>query len=115
MNKTHHIILFLFTAISAQQGNTETTAPWVLKKSTNGIEIHTRFIAESGAIEFKATTRLKMRTEQIMAILTNTEQLPHWQANLKKANVLKRESPLYWHEYSIFNVPWPLKGRDLVL
>jgi len=114
-NKRFHIIVLLLAVFITQQDSAQAAVPWALKKNEDGIKVHTRLLAEGGAVEFKATTNLQMPAEYIMAILTHTKQLPHWQAHLQKSKVLSRESALHWHEYSVLNVPWPLEGRDLVL
>ena len=95
--------------------HTEAQVPWELKKDQNGIVVYTRFLKDSGTIEFKAITTLSSDPEKILSVITNTDKLHTWRPNLKQARVLKTASDSTWYEYSTLEVPWPLEDRDLVL
>lgn len=102
------LILFVPSLVWAQ-------SQWELKKSTDGIQVYTRSIPNSGHKALKAVLTAKGTTRQLAAILLNVALQKDWVYSTKSSHLVKQVSPLELIYYSEKSMPWPVTNRDAVI
>lgn len=104
--------IFFLSFINAQEKQTA----WELAKSENNIDISYRWLQVSKKqkiremkVEFNVDAELSLILQQF----TNSSNLKKWQSSIDECKI-SDVSGNQWFTYMSFDLPWPLKSKDLV-
>jgi len=105
-------LLMLMTVVPCAAGDDD---QWELKKEKNGIQVYTREREEGGIYMYKVVTSIEKEPEEVF------EQLVDFRENLKYMELVDslafldhREKERYIN-YMRFDMPWPVKDREMVM
>lgn len=87
--------------------------PWQEVKNEQGIAIYQQPL-KSGLVKLKAVTTTQGCIKGFKALLFDTEKANQWLTNVRSVKVLDAPSEHEHLIYTQFNVPWPIKNRDMV-
>jgi hypothetical protein len=102
-------IMIFRCSIALGQGN------WELKRNENGIEVYTRKPASGNLKELRVVCKLKTTKAQLIKTLQDINNYKNWVYSTKTNKVLNIPNAHETIYYSISNLPWPLKDRDLIV
>lgn len=88
---------------------------WKKVRSENGVDIYAKSILGSDLLAFKAEGIVEMPYGKALALLRDVEASAAWDESLIKKVTIKDISDIEAITYSIVDMPWPLKDRDMVL
>ncbi len=102
----------LCLAIASLAGANE--PEWTLEREAEGITVETRPVPDSGVREFRGVTEVAAPTEEILALLRDSDRFSAWFPNTPESRLLAREDGVSYR-YSVMATPWPISERDNVL
>ncbi len=105
-----HIIIYILLASLNTFGQNN----WELRKNKNGIKVYTRKTGNSNIVEFKATTVINTKAENILNTLKNAAEYPQWIDQVDFAKLLSQNGNNFIVYYTI-DMPIGFKNRDIVL
>lgn len=114
-------ILFLFavllTSIVAQAELTFESEAWKKSRASNKeITIYTQVIEEQPIKAVKAEMELNTTLENLLMVLTDTEQIVEWVPILSEAKLLQKPNKDgVSYIYMATKLPWPVRDRDVVV
>ncbi|MCG8579589.1 MAG: hypothetical protein MI866_06720, partial [Bacteroidales bacterium] len=88
---------------------------WQLKKDKNGIQVYTKQKTNSDIYMYKVVTSVAADPDQVY------RQVVDFAGNLKhmelvdSLNFLEHKDDQLYRNYMHFNMPWPVKNRDMVV
>lgn len=88
---------------------------WTFVKERDGIKIYTRKEANSALKSFRGVTDLHTDMEKVCSLLGNAKNFDWWDKDITDIKVLNYELGKYIQYYLVYDVPWPLSDRDLVV
>ena len=88
---------------------------WRLDHDENGIKVYTRAIQDSRIREIKGIVTIDASLATVLAVYNDFTSYPRWNHQCKKAMLLEQLSALERYSYQDYNMPFPLKDRDLIL
>jgi hypothetical protein len=89
---------------------------WKTSKKSEGVEISYRFIKVGDTLE---TRQMRMSFEmdatpgEIVRMFKNTDDFSNWSAGIKKCEQIENWDSS-WITYSMYNIPWPFKQKDII-
>lgn len=104
--------MFFLSFINAQEKQTA----WELAKSENNIDISYRWIEVSKKQkirEMKVEFNVVAEVSLILRQFTNSSNLKKWQSSVDECKI-SDVSGNHWLTYMSFDLPWPLKSKDLI-
>jgi len=105
------MVLFLSMVIPVSIYSQE----WKLHKNSDGIKSYTRAIQGSSFYECKGVAVMNAKIELLAEIIRDIDNYPRWFANCKEVKILKKFSPDNMFIYFVYDTPWPVQDRDLVV
>ena len=90
-------------------------ASWVLIKDEEGIKVYTRQNANTFIRSAKGVVKLNIKLDDLLTLLSDTQQLPKWLHNNRHARVLKQLNIVERYDYIITDLPWPNWDRDVIV
>ena len=106
---------FLFFCISLVLPVVTCAQKWEYVKERNGIKIYTRKENNSNLKSFKGVTDLHTEMNKVCSLLGNAKSFDWWDKDITEIKVLSYELGKYIQYYLVYDVPWPLSDRDLVV
>lgn len=106
------ISIFFLSLVNAQKKQTA----WKLAKSENNIGISYRWLEVSKKQkirEMKVEFNVDAEISLILKQFTNSSNLKKWQSSVDECKI-SDVSGNQWLTYMSFDLPWPLKSKDLV-
>jgi hypothetical protein len=88
---------------------------WDFIKEKDGIKIYTRKEPNSSLKSFKGETYLHTKMENVTALIGNVKNFEWWDKDITEIKVLLNEKDKHVQYYLIYDVPWPITDRDLVV
>jgi hypothetical protein len=101
------LILFLVNSLNAQ--------PWTFVKEQDGIRIYTRLENKSQLKSYKGEAVIYAPMEKVCSLLGTAKNIDWWGEDFTKIAVLEHEDQKFIQYYFIYNMPWPVTDRDLVV
>ncbi len=101
------LVLFPGMVISQQK--------WQLHKESDGIKSYTRKVPGSSFYECMGKTIINAEIERVAEMIRDIPTYPRWFARCKEIRLLKKFSPDNMFIYFVYDAPWPVKDRDLVV
>lgn len=89
---------------------------WELAKSENGIDISYRWLQiskQQKVREMKVEFTVQSELSTVIKQFTNSSNLKKWQTSVNECKI-SEVAGNQWQTYLSFNLPWPLKSKDLV-
>ncbi|PAJ76060.1 hypothetical protein CJF42_02145 [Pseudoalteromonas sp. NBT06-2] len=105
-------LLLMLSLLHINMANSAET--WVLHKNESGIKVYKK-VQPTGLVELKAQMQLKAKVSDFTTLLENTNNAPQWLDGVIYVKVLKRLSESENFVYSVFEAPWPVKNRDMLI
>ena len=88
---------------------------WNFVKEKDGIKIFTRKELNSSLKSFKGETTFRADINKLSLILGSAKHLDWWDKDISEIKVLTYEENKFTQFYLVYNAPWPLSNRDLVV
>ncbi len=88
---------------------------WKEIRSEDGIKVYKKKVEGSGLLAFRAEGLIDMPYAKSLALLRDVEEATAWDEALKKKITVQDISDIEAVTYSVVDMPWPLKNRDLVV
>lgn len=88
---------------------------WNLHKNKNGIKSYTRKAEGSPFYECMGVAVLNAKIELVAEIIRDIKTYPQWFADCKEIKIFEKISPDKMFIYFVYDAPWPVKDRDLVV
>jgi hypothetical protein len=110
------LILIASVLLSFPSYSFEVLSNWKLAKQSDDISISYRFIEVNGMLktrQMQISFQVESKPEQIIRMFKSADQLSAWAAGTKKCKILQAGSSS-WTTYSLYNIPWPFKQKDLI-
>ncbi len=106
------IVLVVFLSVSMGELSGQS---WNFAKDEDGIKIYTRGFKNSSLKSYKGEVTFHAPVKKVCAMFGNPRNIEWWGPDFKNIKVLAYEPNKYVQFYYIFNMPWPLTDRDLVV
>ncbi len=94
---------------------TENKEGWKLRKEENGVAVYSKPQEGSDYDLIRATAHFPVDRERLLPLIMNPAKVPEWNSICTKAEWLKQESAFSGQVYYQYEMPWPLKDRDLIM
>lgn len=88
---------------------------WEFIKERDGIKIYTRKEANNELKSFKGMADLHTDMDKVCSLIGNAKKFDWWDKSITEIKVLSYELGKYIQYYLVYDVPWPLSDRDLVV
>ncbi|WP_462317885.1 START domain-containing protein [Marinilabilia sp.] len=114
MSKTVGLLLILFSVIpffdvAAEEGD------WQLRKNENGIKVYTRQKEDAKIYMYKVVTQISVKPETVYRqVVDFNENLKHMEL-VDSLRFLDHQKDKRYTNYMHFNMPWPVKNREMVM
>ena len=110
------VIFFSYTATANNGENISTVSDnqWTLKKQKNGITSYTRDVALSKYKAVKGETILPVSTARLFAAINDAAACPEWVDTCKESYIHQTVSEHEFFIYTLNDLPWPVKDRDVL-
>jgi hypothetical protein len=106
------ILLFiLFFVVNNPSTNQK---EWKYIHTKEGVAIYNREVEGSNMKEFKGEVTVNATLPNIMAVITDIENYPHWVYQTKEAKILKKENDNLQYLHVVIKGQWPVQDRDIV-
>jgi hypothetical protein len=121
MKRNYRILLLMFGCICcllfSASGALSVTADgdWELVMDKNGIKAYSRKVCGSGIFEFRAVMVVDAAPEVVGEMLRDVPSDTEWLPYCDEARVLEKQDQNNFTIYLSFDLPWPVKDRDLVM
>jgi hypothetical protein len=112
-HKTLSILFFLLPHFILS-GNVH-AQDWEFAKEKDGIKIYTRKTNGSNLKSFKGTMDVHSTMDKVTNLVGNVKNHDWWDKNISEIKVLYFEKDKHFQYYLVYDVPWPLSDRDLVV
>lgn len=90
---------------------TANASEWELQKQAEGIDVHTRSLADSAVREFKGEGIVGVEIDAIVDLLRDSSRFKDWFPNTSESRLLERDGDVSY-QYSVMSMPWPISDRD---
>ncbi len=92
--------------------------PWQLKTSENELSIHYRWLKNNcnqKTRQLKCSTSAIISPQLIKSVLQNQQYSKQWLSKVEQCTITPGENPNEWYTYLLFDFPWPMAKRDIVI
>lgn len=86
---------------------------WIFRGEQDGIKIYHR--KTEGLLHIKLCTSLKAPLAGIAELFTDVGTYGQWGYKLEEARLLRRVSETELYYYALYDFPWPIEDRDIIL
>ncbi len=95
--------------------NSLNAQPWTFVKEQDGIRIYTRVENNSPLKSYKGEANINAPMEKVCTLLGTAKNFDWWGEDFTKIEILEHEDQKFIQYYFIYNMPWPVTDRDLVV
>lgn len=111
----HRLLIYLLLLLSNVFVSGLYSQPWEFVKEKEGVRIYTRKEQNTAVKSFKGEAMLHRKYENVINLVGNPHNQDWWADDIKGLRVLLFEKDRHVQYYLIYDVPWPLSDRDLVV
>jgi hypothetical protein len=104
------ILLFFLSILFV---HAQKTSEWKFVKNENGIKVYNK--KEGKLDDVKIETVFDCKISTLTEAMVDVSAFPQWIYKLKSAKVTKQVSQNQAEVYTIIDMPWPTKDRDLIV
>jgi ribosome-associated toxin RatA of RatAB toxin-antitoxin module len=107
---------FTSTAIANDAVTAEVSSPnkWTPSKQKDGISSYTRAILDSKYKAVRGETILPVSTARLFAAINDAPACPEWADTCKESYIHQEISKHEFFIYTLNDLPWPVKDRDVL-
>lgn len=102
------LCLLLADAIFAQNKDA-----WVIRSEKDGIQIYHQ--NTPGLYHLKIGAAIQVSPSGVVALFSDVANYPNWGYKMSEARLLKRVSEGEIWYYALYDFPWPISDRDIIL
>jgi hypothetical protein len=110
-----HSVILIFPLYLFGTADDLFSQSWDFIKEKDGIKIYTRKEANNDLKSFKGETYIHTKFENVTALIGNVKNFDWWDDDITEIKVLLNEKEKHIQYYLIYDVPWPVTDRDLVV
>jgi hypothetical protein len=88
---------------------------WKLKREKDGISISIREQADSHLKEYKAQAVIAHPIQHVFEFLSDLERHPEWVFRCTSLTIIENQGGQKIKYHTTYDIPWPLKDRDLTV
>lgn len=99
--------IFLLNEVNAQT--------WTFIKEVDGIKIYTHKELNSSLKSYKGETDIDASMKKVCALLGTAKNMDWWGEDITNIKILEHEDQKFIQYYFIYDMPWPVTDRDLVV
>ena len=95
----------------------EILSNWKLAKQSEDITISYRNVKVGDTLktrQMRMTFTVRSDKETLISMFKDSEKLSAWTTGAEKCEVLNIETDSTWTTYTLYDIPWPFKQKDLV-
>ena len=93
--------------------NTAGQGEWELKREKKGIAIYVREQENNPLKEYRAQAKISQPLTKVIRFLTDIDRHPEWVFRCTGLSILKSHSTNQVWYHTTYDIPWPMKDRDL--
>lgn len=114
-NVSAHALLIFMLSLSMFSVNQATAeqGEWKSSKEKNGIKTFSKKIAGSKYKAIKGETTLAIPVAKLVAVINDADACAEWADLCKKSVVIKQVSNAEAYVYTLNDMPWPVKDREV--
>jgi hypothetical protein len=113
--KNYYLAILITTFLFLTASGDLSGQSWVFVKEKEGIRLYTRKEANNSVKSFKGEVYLHTQMEKIYSLITNVKNFDWWDDDITEIKVLLNEKDKHIQYYLVYDVPWPIADRDLVV
>lgn len=110
----HPFLTVVFLCLSGQPVHIHAEQDWQLKRDRDGIQIYTRSIDGSKYKAVRAEAFVDAALHELVGLVMDTPACPEWVATCKDSKVVEKVSETEFYAYTLNDLPWPVRDRDVV-
>ena len=88
---------------------------WNLVKESDGIKLSTRNEPNSTLKSFRGEAVFHASTDKVFHLLGNPKNTDWWDKSISHIRLLGYEEDKFFQYYIVYDMPWPLTDRDMVV
>lgn len=88
---------------------------WKFIKEKDGIKLYSKQEAGKNNKTYKGITTINEKAEKVFAVLEDVHHTEWWDKNIIQIKILHYEKNKKTQYYLVYDMPWPLKDRDLTV
>lgn len=88
---------------------------WELEKENDGVQVYSKEVPGYQLKAFKAKVQIAAEIDTIYYFLLKMEHRTKWMYGTKEARLLHKAEGREYILYSIYDAPWPVTDRDMIL
>jgi hypothetical protein len=110
----HNLVCILFI-VNLYALNDLWAQSWHFVKEKEGIRLYTGGEPNSALKSFKGETTLNVPVDEVNSLLIDPRNNDWWDKNVIQRKVLDYQKGRFVKYYLIYDLPWPLTDRDIVV
>ena len=114
MNKYKYLLLILFLITNFSDASAQDEG-WELRKDENGIKVYTKEKENSGIYMYKVVTNMSVKPEIFYRQVVDFEENLKHMGLVDSLRFLDHKKDQLYTNYMRFNMPWPVKDREMVM
>jgi len=107
-------VLLMMVSLAAVTTPSSAEPGWQLRKDADGIRVYSRPLDGWTIHEIKGEVHLKAPLASILAVIDDVPRQSSLSEVVASSKVSRRDSKTRYQYYSVIEMPWPLKDRDIV-
>jgi hypothetical protein len=113
--KNRNPVIFLIFFLYMTGMNFLAAQNWEFIKEKDGIKIYTRKEADNAIKSFKGEAYIHTQMDKINSMVGNVSNQEWWDKDITTIKILINEKDKHVRYYLVYDVPWPVTDRDLVV
>jgi hypothetical protein len=106
---------FILSCFLSLLSNSVLSQTWQFIKEKDGIKVYTRKETDSNLKSYRGVTDLHTKIEKLYGLIGNPKNTDWWTKDISEIKILLYEKEKHVQYYLVYDVPWPLTDRDLVV
>jgi hypothetical protein len=107
--------LLMMGQVKAAENNETDSLDWDLKRDRDGVQVYTRDVEDSPFDAVRATTVMEnIRLSSLVALIMDAEACPNWADRCAASSIHEYISETEQLIYSLNDLPFPVKDRDVL-
>ncbi|UTW64330.1 hypothetical protein KFE98_09380 [bacterium SCSIO 12741] len=95
--------------------STKAQEKWTLQKKSNGVQVYTKDAPGWPLRAYRAVTRFPAQADSVMAFLMEWDNRTDWMKSCKESKLLHQSQQKEFIIYNVYEAPWPVDDRDIVV
>ncbi|MGM0376197.1 MAG: START domain-containing protein [Bacteroidota bacterium] len=105
------LLFFIMASFSSFAGENE----WQLKKDKNGIKVYAKEKEDMRFYMYKVVTKISVSPEVVYNQVVDFRENLKYMKVVDSLKILDHEKDRRYRNYMHFNMPWPVKNREMVM